>query len=96
MAASSLEHAGVARAALRAIVSDAVHGPGALNSPQTTAGLLEDFLPDEPRETGLLVAGVPATLRGYAAQDMDPATAIRLAAASFAGRTASRPRYASV
>jgi len=92
MAAPSLEHADQARAALRAIVADPAHGPGALDSPQMTANLLEDLLPDAPRETGLLVAaaraGLPAALRGYAAQGMDAATAIRLAAATFAGRTA--------
>ncbi len=92
MAASSLEHAAEARAALRAIASDPAHGPGALDSPQMTANLLQDFLPDAPPETGLLVAaasaGLPAALRGYLAQGMDPMTAIRLAAASLAGRTA--------
>ena len=76
-------------------MSDPGHGVSALESPQRTANLLQDLLSDAPRETGLLVAaasaGLPAALRGHAAQGMDPATAIRLAAASLAGRTAFAP-----
>ena len=95
MAGSSFEHAAEARAALHAIVTDPAHGVQALDSPERTANLLHDFLPDAPREAGLLVAavsvGLPAALRGYAAQHIDPATAVRLAAASLAGRTAFTP-----
>ncbi len=95
MADPLFEHAQEARAALRAIVSDPVHGPDVLNSPQTTANLLHDLLPDAPREASLLVAaasaGIPATLRCHVAQGIDPATAIRLAAASLSGRTALTP-----
>ncbi len=54
MAAPAFEHADEARAALRAIVSDPAHGPAALDNPQTTANLLQDYLPDAPREAGLL------------------------------------------
>lgn len=92
MAASPLEHAEEARAALRAIVSDPEHGPGALSSGQTMANLLHDLLPDAPREAGLLTAaasaGLPEMLRGYAAQGVDESMAVGLAAAAFAGRTA--------
>jgi len=51
-AAISFEHADEARAALRAIVSDPAHGPDALGNPQATANLLQDLLPDAPRESG--------------------------------------------
>ena len=95
MAGSSLEHADEARAALHAIVADPVHGAGALDNQEQTANLLHDFLPDAPREAGLLVAAIsarlPAALLGYAAQHIDPATSVRLAAASLAGRTAFTP-----
>src|SRR5260370_11940499 len=95
MAGSSLEHADEARAALHAIVADPANGAGALDSPERTANLLHDFLPDAPREAGLLIAaisgGLPAALRGYAAQHKDPTTAGHLAAASLAGRTAFTP-----
>ena len=92
MAAGSREHAGEARAALRAIVSDPEHGASALDNPQTISNLLGDLLPDAPRESGLLVAaasaGLPRALLGHVAQGLDPATAITLAAALLAGRTA--------
>lgn len=91
-AGGSLEHAGQAGVALRAIVSDPEHGPSALDNPQTTANLLGDLLPDAPRESGLLVAavaaGLPGVLRGHVAHGLDPATAITLAAAGLADRTA--------
>ncbi len=89
------EHADETKAALRAMVSDPAHGADVLASPELTANLLRDFLPDAPRETGLLVAavsaGIPAALRGYEAERIDPATAVRLAAALLAARTAFTP-----
>lgn len=92
MAAGPLEHAGQARTALQAIVSDPQHGAAALDSPQTISNLLGDLLPDAPRESGLMMAaaaaGLPGALRGHIAQGLDPATAITLAAAALAGRTA--------
>ena len=95
MAAISFDRANEARAALQAIVSDPAHGPDALDDSQTTANLLQDLLPDAPRETGLLiaasVAGLPAILRSHVAQGMDIATAISLAAATLTGRTAFPP-----
>lgn len=95
MAALSFEHAQEARAALLAIVSDPEHGADALSSAQTMANLLHDLLPDAPREAGLLTAavtaGLPAMLRSYAAQGMDGETAVSLAGAAFAARTAFTP-----
>jgi hypothetical protein len=92
MVAGSFKHGAEARAALRAIVSDPTHGSSALDSSQTVANLLQDLLPDAPRESGLLVAavsaGMPALLRSYATQGMDAMTTISLASASFAERTA--------
>ncbi len=90
--AAAFEHAHEARTALRAIVSDPAHGHDALLSSQTIASLLSDFLPDAPRESGLLIAAVskdvPANLRQHAADGLDASTAIRLAASSFAASTA--------
>jgi hypothetical protein len=92
VAAGSFEYAGQARAALRAVVSDPDYGAAALDSPQVMSNLLGDFLPDAPRECGLLVAaaaaGVPGALRAYAAQGLDPVTAITLATAALQDRTA--------
>jgi hypothetical protein len=80
---------------MRAIVSDPAHGTVVLEDPLLLAGLLADLLPDAPRESGLLVAaavaGVPSILRGHAAQGVDPATAVTLAAAALGERTAFTP-----
>src|SRR5262245_60044500 len=92
MSRSRFEHSGEARAALRAIVSDRGHGAQALASAQLMANLLRDYLPDAPKETGLLIAavsaGLPATLRGHVAHGMDAGTATSLAAASLEDVTA--------
>ncbi len=92
MAAISFEHADDARTALRAIVSDPVHGKDALSSPQTMSNLLQDLLPDAPREASLLLAavtaGLPAALREHVALGMDVETAIGLVAATLAAKTA--------
>jgi hypothetical protein len=78
--------------ALSAICQDPQWGPGVLSEPTVLARLLSDLLPDAPRETGLLVAaaqgGLASILQEYAAQEMHPATAVRLAGAFLAGRTA--------
>ena len=91
----SFEHSDQARAALQAIVTDPQHGVAALSSSQTMANLLKDLLPDAPREKSILVAaaeaGLAGTLRDHVAQGMDPATAIRLAAASFSASTPYPP-----
>ncbi|HEX6934717.1 MAG TPA: hypothetical protein VF162_21430 [Streptosporangiaceae bacterium] len=56
------------------------------------SNLLQDLLPDAPRETSLLVAAaaarVPDLIRGQVSHGMDVRTAVRLAAASLADRTA--------
>jgi hypothetical protein len=92
LAAVSFEHADEARAALRAIVADPAHGTDALSSPQVMSNLLQDLLPDAPRESGLLVAaasaGLPQVLREHVAQGLTTQTAIGLAASSLAARTA--------
>jgi hypothetical protein len=92
MAAISSEHEGEARVALHAIVSDPVYGPDALSSVKTLSNLLQDFLPDAPRETGLLIAaasaGLPDKLRQHIDQGLDHATAIRLVSGYLANRTA--------
>lgn len=92
MTAGSFEHASEVRAALQAIVSDPALGASALDTAQMLANLLGDLLPGAPREAQLLVAasaaGLPQMLRGHAGQGMDAVTAITLAAAALAGRTA--------
>src|SRR5215475_11636244 len=85
------EHAAEARAALNAIVTDPEHGVAALSSAQTMSNLLNDLLPDAPREKSILVAaaeaGLANALRQHIDQGMDPNIAIRLAAASFSSTT---------
>jgi hypothetical protein len=91
MSEMSWEHAAEARAALSEIVNDPQHGVAALSSGPTMSNLLKDLLPDAPREKSILVAaaeaGLADTLREHVAQGMDPSTAIRLAASSFASST---------
>ena len=91
MAEMSWEYADQVRAALRAIVSDPDYGSAALSSPRIVSNLLKDYLPDAPREKGILVAaaeaGLAGTLRDHVSTGMDPATAIRLTASSFAANT---------
>lgn len=91
----ALAHAGQARAALSAIVSDPGHGPDALANVAVMSALLQDLLPGAPRETGVLLAavsaGVPAKLRDHAASGMDAGMAIHIAASSLARLTAFAP-----
>jgi hypothetical protein len=81
-----------ARVALAAIVADASLGPAALSDPGALSNLLADYLPGASREAGLLLAAaradVAGTLQDHVAHGMDPATAIRITAASLAARTA--------
>src|SRR5215469_3831624 len=95
MAEMSWSHAGTARSALRAIVSDPNFGPGALTSPRVMANLLDDFLPDAPREKLVLLAAVDAriaeSLGEHISAGMDSVTAIRLSASSLAAGTAIEP-----
>jgi hypothetical protein len=59
------------------------------------ANLLQDLLPDAPREAGILSAAaqknVAGTLREHAERGLDPVTSVRLAAASLAATTAFTP-----
>jgi hypothetical protein len=59
------------------------------------ANLLKDLLPGAPSESSLIVAAAQAdlagALRGHVAQGMDPRTAIRLTAGSFADSTSHNP-----
>jgi len=73
-------------------VSDPANGRDVLSIPQIMSNLLQDLLPDAPRETGLLVAaasaGLPAALRDHVSHGMAIETAIGLTASSLAARTA--------
>jgi hypothetical protein len=95
VAGTPKERAAEARAALRAIVADPAHGTGVLSRPRETANLLKDLLPDAPREASILVAaaetGIADALRDHVTQGMDCATAMRLAAVSFADATGFTP-----
>lgn len=95
MAGMPWSHAGSARATLRAIVSDPDHGPRALSNPRVMANLLNDYLPDAPREKLLLLAAVDAgiaeSLAEHISAGLDPVTAIRLSASSLATSTAIEP-----
>jgi hypothetical protein len=95
MASAYFEHSDEARSALRAIVSDPAHGPDSLDDGQIVANLLEDLLPDAPREAGILTSAarkrVAAMMREQVDHGLSAATAIRLAASSFASTTAFAP-----
>ena len=92
LAGSSWGSQGEARAALRAIVADPHLGVAALSNARTMSNLLKDFLPDSPREAGVLIAAaeadLPGSLRNYVAQGVDAYTAQRIVATTFAERTA--------
>jgi hypothetical protein len=83
------------RAALQAIMSDPSLGQQVLWNRSLMAGVIKDYLPDAPRETGILLAavehGVPETLRGHLASGMDTPTAISRTASWFADRTMYAP-----
>ncbi len=95
MALARLKYAAGARAALHAITSDPSYGAAALSSAQTMANLLRDYLPDAPRETGLLIAaasaGVSEALSDHVAQGLDARTAVNLAASSLETASAFTP-----
>lgn len=87
MATASFEHASEARAVLRSIMADPVYGAEALSNSRIMSNLLEDLLPDAPREAGLIIAAANARLADklgeHTAQGVDAMTAIRLTARSF-------------
>jgi Septum formation len=95
MAESTFEHADEARQALHVIVSDPAYGADTLSSPQQLSNLLTDYLPDAPREVGVLIAAAQArvseSLSQHVSQGMNVSTAIRLTASSFANSTAFAP-----
>ena len=90
MPSASWDADGQARRALQVIVADPDLGPGVLSRPQVMANVLKDLLPDSPREASVLVgaaeADLPGMLRGNLSHGLDPQTAVRLAAATLAGR----------
>lgn len=87
MAARPWEHADRATAALRAIMDDPDLGVAVLSSGRLAANVLEDLLPEAPRERAILVlaaqAGVARALRDHVTQGLDAATAISLAVVSL-------------
>src|SRR5260221_8224925 len=95
MPSSSWDVNGQARRALQVIVVDLALGPEVLSRPQMMANVLKDLLPDSPREASMLVgaaeAHIPGMLHGNLSQGLDPETAVRLAAATFAERAPFAP-----
>ena len=92
MAEAIFEHEARVRAALHAIVSDPAYGAAALSRAPMMANLLKDYLPDAPRESGLLIAAAQADIAGelrrHAADGLDADTALALASTSLAHGTA--------
>src|SRR5260221_1486607 len=95
MPSSSWDVNGQARRALQVIVRGPALGPEVLSRPQMMANVLKDLLPDSPREASMLVgaaeAHIPGMLHGNLSQGLDPETAVRLAAATFAERAPFAP-----
>jgi hypothetical protein len=89
MAADTSQPAEQTRLALRTVVAE--HGPETLSSPRALSNLLADLLPDSPRIVRILVAAaqehISEDLRDHTSAGMDPATASRLAASTFADET---------
>jgi WD40 repeat protein len=83
VAARPWEHADRAQAALRAIMDDPGLGVAVLSNGRLAANVLEDLLPDAPRERAILVlaaqAGIAQALLDHAGQGLDRATASSLA-----------------
>lgn len=88
---ATFERGGRPRTVLAAIVADPALGPAVLSHPATLFGLLSEYMPDSPRETGPLLAAaqvdIPGALRDYVADGLPRGTAIQLAATRLAART---------
>jgi len=87
MAARPWEFADQVRAALHEIVADPRLGMPTLCSESQLASVLEDYLPDAPRERAVLVmaakAGLAQLLHEYVMQGIDALVAVNLTSASF-------------
>jgi hypothetical protein len=92
MSMPPIYHTKQVRTALNIILSDPERGADALSRPNELSNLLSDYLPDCPKESGILLAaasvGLAASLRAHIESGMDPATAIHMASGSLADRTA--------
>src|SRR5262249_38726416 len=91
MSSLSWEHAVEMRHALTVIVTDPDYGVSALSNVRTMTNLLNDLLPDAPREKSALIgaadARVSEILLDRIAQGMDPRLAINQAASALAAAT---------
>ena len=91
MTGLSWEHAAGVRQALHSIVTDPDYGPAALSSTRTMTNLLNDLLPDAPREKSVLIgaadARVAEILLDRTADGLDASLAINQAASSLAAAT---------
>ena len=91
MTGMSWEHAAAVRQALHAIVTDPDYGAAALSSTRTMTNLLNDLLPDAPREKIVLIGAadgrVAEILLDRTAHGLDASLAINQAASSLAAAT---------
>jgi len=93
MTEQSIDPSGDARDAVATAVRD--YGTDVLSNPTLLDNLFKDLLPDSPREASVLVAaaeaGVASLLADQVRAQMDPATAVRLTAATLGERRALDP-----
>src|SRR5262249_41030074 len=91
MSSLSWEHAVEMRHALTVIVTDPDYGVSALSNVRTMTNLLNDLLPDAPREKSALIgaadARVSEILLDRIGQGMDPRLAINQASSALAAAT---------
>jgi hypothetical protein len=87
----SWEHAADVRQALHAIVTDPDYGAAALSSTRIMTNLLNDMLPDAPREKSVLIGAADARIAEIlidrTGHGLDPSLAINQAASSLAAAT---------
>ena len=89
-----LDEQGEAREALNSAVTN--YGPRILQNPQILGNVVTDLLPDLPREQNLLIAAAEADVAADLSQhirnqNLEPGTAVQLAAHALAGRKSIDP-----
>jgi len=89
-----LDEQGEAREALTSAVTN--YGPRILQNPQILGNVVTDLLPDLPREQNLLIAAAEADVAADLSQhirnqNLEPGTAVQLAAHALAGRKSIDP-----
>jgi Fibronectin type III domain len=89
MAGSEWQDSGQAPEALAQVLAE--HGPAGLSNAQVMAGMLKDLMPNEPRETNVLVqaaeVGLAQTLQERLDQGLAPDAAVAMAAKTLQEQT---------